>query len=51
MEYNDHLVYRRQYHPELKSAPFNPHPLFNSFVNAIINNKKKDEYFKRHKTK
>ena len=28
-----------QYHPELKSTPFNPHPLFNSFVNALLNNK------------
>ena len=23
-----------QYHPEFKSRPFNPHPLFNSFVAA-----------------
>ena len=28
-----------QYHPELKSTPFNPHPLFNSFVNALLNDK------------
>ena len=29
-----------QFHPELKSRPLNPHPLFVSFVKAcIINNK------------
>ncbi len=28
-----------QFHPELKSKPFDPHPLFTSFVNAAINNK------------
>ena len=44
MEYKDHPWFIGvQYHPELKSTPFNPHPLFNSFVNALINNKKKDE--------
>jgi CTP synthase len=25
-----------QYHPELKSRPFDPHPLFASFVEAAI---------------
>ncbi|MBL8575275.1 MAG: CTP synthase [Hyphomicrobiaceae bacterium] len=25
-----------QYHPELKSRPFEPHPLFTSFINAAI---------------
>ena len=25
-----------QFHPELKSKPFDPHPLFTSFVNAAI---------------
>ncbi|MBN44174.1 MAG: CTP synthetase [Rhodobiaceae bacterium] len=31
-----------QFHPELKSRPFNPHPLFSSFINASIKvNKKK----------
>ena len=25
-----------QYHPELKSKPFNPHPLFVSFIKAAI---------------
>ena len=28
-----------QYHPELKSRPFDPHPIFNSFVKALIKNK------------
>jgi CTP synthase len=28
-----------QFHPELKSRPFNPHPLFASFVKASMNNK------------
>ncbi len=25
-----------QFHPELKSRPFEPHPLFRSFVNAAL---------------
>ena len=25
-----------QFHPELKSRPFNPHPLFSSFINAAV---------------
>ena len=25
-----------QFHPELKSKPFDPHPLFSSFVNAAV---------------
>ena len=25
-----------QFHPELKSTPFNPHPVFNSFIDALI---------------
>ncbi|KIE05505.1 CTP synthase [Candidatus Jidaibacter acanthamoeba] len=29
-----------QFHPELKSKPFDPHPLFTSFINAVINNRK-----------
>tara|TARA_Y100000741_G_C18187877_1_gene532211 strand:+ start:124 stop:1005 length:882 start_codon:yes stop_codon:yes gene_type:complete len=29
-----------QFHPELKSRPLDPHPLFISFVEACINNKK-----------
>ncbi len=27
-----------QFHPELKSTPFNPHPIFNSFINALLEN-------------
>lgn len=26
-----------QFHPELKSKPFDPHPLFSSFIKAAIN--------------
>jgi len=26
-----------QFHPELKSKPFDPHPLFTSFINAAVN--------------
>ena len=29
-----------QFHPELKSRPFNPHPLFKSFIEAAIVQKK-----------
>ena len=25
-----------QFHPELKSTPFNPHPIFNSFIDSLI---------------
>ena len=25
-----------QFHPELKSTPFDPHPIFNSFIDALI---------------
>ena len=27
-----------QFHPELKSKPFDPHPLFSSFIGATLNN-------------
>ena len=30
-----------QFHPELKSRPFNPHPLFASFIKASFDKKKK----------
>jgi len=30
-----------QFHPELKSKPFDPHPLFCSFVEAAIECKKR----------
>ncbi|MFZ2152403.1 MAG: hypothetical protein WAV09_04845, partial [Minisyncoccia bacterium] len=29
-----------QFHPEFKSRPFAPHPLFNAFVAAGLKNKK-----------
>ena len=29
-----------QFHPEFKSRPFTPHPLFSSFVKAAETNKK-----------
>ena len=29
-----------QYHPEFKSRPHNPHPLFSSFINAALAHKK-----------
>ncbi|MEM6780985.1 MAG: CTP synthase [Pseudomonadota bacterium] len=36
-ERNDHPWFIGvQYHPELKSKPFDPHPLFISFINAAI---------------
>lgn len=31
-----------QYHPEFKSRPFNPHPLFKTFVSAAFKNKKEN---------
>ncbi len=37
IELNDHPWFIGvQYHPEYKSKPFSPHPLFLSFVNAVI---------------
>ena len=30
-----------QFHPELSSQPLKPHPIFNSFVRASLNHKKK----------
>jgi len=36
-EYPDHPWFIGvQYHPELKSKPFDPHPLFVSFIEAAI---------------
>ena len=38
VEFKDHPWYIGvQYHPELKSRPFEPHPLFSSFVEAALN--------------
>ena len=38
IEYEDHPWFIGvQFHPELKSKPFDPHPLFVSFIDAAIN--------------
>jgi CTP synthase len=38
VEYEDHPWFVGvQFHPELKSKPFDPHPLFVSFIDAAIN--------------
>ena len=38
VEYEDHPWFIGvQFHPELKSKPFDPHPLFTSFVAAAVN--------------
>ena len=37
VEYEDHPWFIGvQYHPELKSRPFEPHPLFASFIQAAV---------------
>jgi len=37
VEYPDHPWFIGvQYHPELKSRPFDPHPLFESFIAAAV---------------
>ncbi|AGF75644.1 CTP synthase [Bartonella vinsonii] len=37
VEYTDHPWFIGvQYHPELKSRPFEPHPLFSSFIEATV---------------
>ncbi|HZH52229.1 MAG TPA: CTP synthase [Microvirga sp.] len=37
VEYEDHPWFIGvQYHPELKSRPFDPHPLFTSFIHAAL---------------
>jgi CTP synthase len=37
IEYTDHPWFIGvQYHPELKSRPFEPHPLFKSFIAAAV---------------
>jgi CTP synthase len=37
IEYPDHPWFIGvQFHPELKSRPFEPHPLFSSFVKAAV---------------
>ena len=32
-----------QFHPELKSTPFNPHPIFNSFISAVLKFKNRNK--------
>jgi CTP synthase len=42
VERNDHPWFVAvQFHPEFKSRPFAPHPLFKSFVTAAIEHSKK----------
>jgi CTP synthase len=42
MELRDHPFFMgTQFHPELKSRPFRPHPIFREFVKAAITKKKK----------
>ena len=44
MERNDHPWFLGvQFHPELKSTPFNPHPIFNSFIKALIKNSENEK--------
>ena len=41
IEVEDHPWYVGvQFHPELKSRPTNPHPLFRDFVGAAVSHKK-----------
>jgi len=41
MEYKNHPWFLGcQFHPEFKSRPMQPHPLFEEFVKAAIQNKK-----------
>lgn len=42
IEYKDHPFFvATQSHPEFKSRPNNPHPLFKGFINACLENSKK----------
>lgn len=47
IEYSDHPFYVGvQYHPEFKSRPNHPHPLFTGLINASLDSKtinKKEE--------
>jgi CTP synthase len=37
IEFSDHPWFIGvQFHPELKSKPFEPHPLFTSFIKAAV---------------
>lgn len=43
IELKDHPYFIAcQYHPEFKSRPFNPHPLFKTFVSAALKNYKEN---------
>ncbi|MDP1975981.1 MAG: hypothetical protein Q8K37_08440, partial [Alphaproteobacteria bacterium] len=45
IEYKDHPWFIAvQFHPELKSRPFAPHPLFTSFVKAALIQKRNIVY-------
>ena len=44
IEIKDHPFFIAcQYHPEFKSRPFNPHPIFKEFVTAGLKNKKENK--------
>ena len=44
MERKDHPWFLGvQFHPELKSTPFSPHPIFNSFISATVKFKSKNK--------
>ena len=39
MERDDHPWFVGvQFHPELKSTPFKPHPIFNSYIKELLKN-------------
>lgn len=46
IEYGDHPFFvASQFHPELRSRPFKPHPLFMGFMSASIGNIKKPKLY------
>ena len=43
-EYSNHpWFFGVQFHPELKSRPLDPHPIFVSFIKACLNNLKNEK--------
>ena len=40
-----------QFLPELKSTPFAPHPIFNSFISAVLKFKKQNKLNEKDKNK